>query len=61
MSTKTKTAVQLEPRVILCETNPYTFLVEVEKLILAGYRIDFSSSIDMYVNVFAATLALPEA
>ena len=33
MSTKTKTAVQLEPRVILCETNPYTFLVEVEKLI----------------------------
>lgn len=63
MSTKAKpqTAAQLAPRVILCETNPYTFLVEVERLLIAGYRIDFNEPIDLFMNVFTATLALPEA
>lgn len=63
MSTKakTQTAVQLAPRVTVCESNPHTFLVELEKLIAAGYRIDFQEQATLFMGCHIVTLALPEA
>ena len=61
-STKTKPvqAVQLEPRVSLCDSNPHTFLVELERLIGAGYCIDFNEMTTLIPGCHIATLGLPE-
>lgn len=63
MSTKTtkQTAVQLVPQVALCEQSPYAFLVELERLILAGYRLDLGQMIALHPLCCLATVRLPEA
>lgn len=62
MSGKSKqTTAQLEPRVNLCDGNPYTFLIELQRLILAGYRLDLDQMFAMFPGCYTATVALPEA
>lgn len=61
MSGKTKQTAQLEPRVNLCDSNPYVFLTELERLILAGYRLDLNEMFTMFPGCYTATVALPEA
>ena len=60
-STKKQTIVQLAPTVALCETNPHTFLIELERLIAQGYRIDFSEMLTLIPGCHIATVRLPEA
>lgn len=44
---KTQPAVQLERRVMLSEANPFTLMIEVERLILAGYRLELGADFTM--------------
>lgn len=62
MSTKakTQTAVQLAPRVNLCDNNPYVFLLEIERLILAGYRLNLNEQFDLLPGCYIATMVLPD-
>lgn len=61
MSTKkAQTAVQLAPRVNLCDSNPYTFLVELQRLIATGYRLDLEQMFTLIPGCYTASLALPE-
>lgn len=61
-STKAKqTAVQLAPVVALCETNPHGFLIELERLILSGYRLDLEAMVALHPLCCIATVRLPEA
>lgn len=63
MSTKAKTqaAVQLAPQVTLCDSNPYTFLLELQRLIATGYRLDLEQMTTLIPNCYTATVTLPEA
>lgn len=60
-STKTQPAVQLEPRVMLMESNPHTLMTEVERLILAGYRLELGADLSMFPGCYIVSLVLPEA
>ena len=62
MSKGTKqTAAQLAPRVTLCESNPHTLMTEVERLILAGYRLELGADFAMVPGFYSVSLVLPEA
>lgn len=62
MSTaKIKSAAQLAPQVALCHQNPHSFLLELERLILAGYRVDEGQMIALHPLCCIATVRLPEA
>lgn len=65
MSTRAKTqtaqAVQLEPQVALCQSDPHSFLIELEQLILQGYRLDLEQMVTLIPGCCIATVALPEA
>lgn len=65
MSTKTKAqtaqAVQLEPQVSLCETDPHSFLLKLEAFILQGYRLDLQQMVTLIPGCCIASVALPEA
>ena len=60
-STKKQTIVQLAPTVALCETNPHTFLTELEKLVRQGYTIDFNEMLTLIPGCHITTVRLPEA
>ena len=62
MSAKqTKAAAQLAPTVALCQTSPYSFLVELERLIVMGYRLDLEQMVALHPSCCIATVRLPEA
>ena len=65
MSTKTTKqaaqAMQLAPQVALCQSDPHSFLIELEQLILKGYRLDLEQMVAMIPGCCIATVALPEA
>lgn len=65
MSTKTTKqtaqAVQLEPQVSLCQSDPHSFLIELEQLILQGYRLDLEQMVTLIPGCCIASVALPEA
>lgn len=60
MSTKKQTAVQLAPQVTLCDSNPYTFLVELQRLVAAGFRLDLEQMFTLIPGCYTASLALPD-
>lgn len=57
----TKQAAQLAPQVALSHQSPHSFLLELERLILAGYRLDEGQMIALHPLCCIATLRLPEA
>lgn len=57
----TQPAVKLEPRVMLCEANPHSLMIEVERLLLAGYRLELGADLTMVPGCYIVSLALPEA
>lgn len=59
MSTKKPTAEQRAPRVALCERGEHKFLCELERLILAGYRINFQEQFCLLPGCLIATVDLP--
>lgn len=61
MSTKSKTTAQLAPQVALSHQSPHSFLLELERLILAGYRLDLSQQFALHPLCCICTVALPEA
>lgn len=65
MSTKTTKqtaqAVQLEPQVSLCQSDPHSFLLKLESLIRAGYRLDLEQMVALHPLCCIATVRLPEA
>jgi hypothetical protein len=61
MSTKAKTqAAQPAPQVTLCDSNPYTFLVELQRLIATGFRLDLEQMFTMIPGCYTASLALSD-
>lgn len=62
MSTKAKTQsiVQLATQVTLCDSNPYTFLLELQRLVAAGFRLDLGQMFTLIPGCYTASLALPD-
>jgi hypothetical protein len=44
----------------LCDNNPYVFLLEIERLILAGYRLNLNEQFDLLPGCYIATMVLPD-
>ena len=58
---QTAQAVQLEPQVSLCETDPHSFLLKLESFIRAGYRLDLEQMVTLIPGCCIASVALPDA
>jgi hypothetical protein len=43
----------------LCDNNQYSFLAEMERLILSGYRIALNERFDLMPCCYIATMVLP--
>lgn len=60
MSTKKQSVVQLAPTVALCQRDAYTFLLELQRLIRAGYELDLEQMVALQPSCCIATVRLPE-
>jgi hypothetical protein len=53
-------SVKPAPRVDLCENNPHTFLIELQRLIRLGYQLDFTQQFDFLPMCYVASVVMPD-